>query len=917
MELNPIVRALRDRWPVVLVFAVFGLLTAGVFTRIAEDVSETRYEATAPIQFRIPSGDEAEDAARELSDAEGSAELAASALIAQDPTDRYIVADSVTAELLFVAADSDQEDAVEDATALRQAFLDVDPLAGGAPVAGRLAEIEAEADRLSDELMSLGIADQTVIDQHALIDSQALLLRQNLVNLLTLDVTATESERSENAIERNQIEAALALLATEKAALPPLIPDVPSVAFRQQALTSHLEDLGDEYERLYLRQLGVTTGGSSGPVEVEDLTPPPASIVINGLLGLLVGTLLAALAISIDTRTRRPAWVAADLTLPVLGEVPSRRLYVEPGKLWYDREARHPRKQAIQAMRAAVEGRLQGRPVSLAVAGIRTGATAVQMIGLDLAASFANAGWSVLVVDAELEGGSRPTEIKGTGPTLAEVLDRRPDDAEGARVASIAALGEALILRRNLAVIGAGTGLESPADALSGSIFQVFLEEARARHDLVLMVGGDLQSPPGQVLFQRLDAGIFCLVPGRTPTAIIEDLVDELTDRRVALLGAAFLARKGSSVKRSRPAPREKVYAVSAGAEAAGLGDSARGIESEEVPAAKATKSALAAQVARSPGSSRSGTGSGSPLGKGTAKGTAKGMAGKGSASSGRNLRDELRIVPGHPAADSPRGAELLEALADAEEGAYEKVAAFLMDWVTAMVNSSPGHSDFSDDVIAAARHGYMPLYEVRGLQSIGGHLAAEFRLQLGSRLGNRLGAEVARVLSEGAGTTDLTIDDWLAQEFFVRHLSSTENEPTIWHLASRLGTVQVLVNSSRLTRERIDELNTGVVRLTIDALEKSLKSAVRAGRAEAVERLGEQLTDARTFEIALGWLYEGTTPNARIVYPSKQADQQPHGWDPVWTEGVKPNIAPLQRLGLLVVPVLTDEELQSLRPTG
>jgi Mrp family chromosome partitioning ATPase/xanthosine utilization system XapX-like protein len=899
VELNPIVRALRDRWPVVLALAIFGLVTAGVFTTIASRGMETRYQATAPIQFSIPSGEAAEDTAQVLAEAETSAVLAASDLLSED-TDRFIFSDPDTAELLFVAADSDQAEAVADATALRQAFLDVDPLAGGAPVAGRLAEIEAEADRLSAELNALGVADQTVIDQHTLIDNQVFLLRDRLVELLTLDVTATDDDRATFALQRQQIENALVLLAEEKAALPPIVPDVPSVAFRQQALQNRLDELAGEYERLYLRQLGVTTGGSSGPVEVQDLTPPPPSLVFNGLLGLLVGTLLAVIAISIDTRTRRPAWVAADLTIPVLGEIPSRRLHVEPGKLWYDREARHPRKQAIQAMRAAVEGRLEGRPVSLAVAGIRTGSTGVQVLGLDLAASFANAGWSVLIVDAELEGGSRPNEIKGGGPTLAEVLDRRPDDSAGGRSAAIDALDKAFVPRRNLAVIGAGTGLESPADALSGTIFQVFLEEARARHDLVLVVGGDLRSPPSQVLFQRLDAGIISAVPGRTPTAVIEDLVEELTDRRVLLLGAAFLARKGSKVDRSRQkARKDRVKFVIADPE----------IPSELPPSTRpkeviraAAKSALAARVAGSPGPSGPGSEAGRPA-----------RAGAGS----RNIRDELRIVPGHPAAESPRGSELLETLADAEDGSYEKVASFLMEWVTGMINASPGNSDFSEEVIGAARAGYMPLYDVKGLQSVGGLLTAEFRTQLGSRLGQRLGSEVARVLSDGVGGDDLSIDEWLAQEYFARHIQMTNQEPKIWHLSSRLGTIQVLVNSSRLTRERIDDLNTGLVRLTIDALEKNLKSAVRAGRAETVERLGEQLTDARTFEIALGWLYEGTTPNARIVYPSKQADQQPHGWDPIWTEGVKPNIAPLQRLGLLVLPVLTDEELQSLRPTG
>jgi hypothetical protein len=262
---------------------------------------------------------------------------------------------------------------------------------------------------------------------------------------------------------------------------------------------------------------------------------------------------------------------------------------------------------------------------------------------------------------------------------------------------------------------------------------------------------------------------------------------------------------------------------------------------------------------------------------------------------------------------------QVMQALTDVEQGSYEGVARFMVDCVTALMTDPPNGSDFTNDALMAVRSGFLPLHEVKGYETVSTVLTGEFRNQIGAKLGSWLAAEAAWVLSEGFGATGvtLTLDEWLGHEYFNRHIESSGNEPTVWHLASRHGTVQLLVDSARLNQDCIDELRGSIVQRTIDALERNLKSAVRAGKAEAVERLGELLTDARTFEIALGWLYEGTTPNARLIYPSMLANQQPRGWNPIWSEGVKPNIAPLQRLGLLSVPVLTDEELQSLRPTG
>ena len=158
-------------------------------------------------------------------------------------------------------------------------------------------------------------------------------------------------------------------------------------------------------------------------------------------------------------------------------------------------------------------------------------------------------------------------------------------------------------------------------------------------------------------------------------------------------------------------------------------------------------------------------------------------------------------------------------------------------------------------------------------------------------------------------------INDWTRLHFFTRHLVDTGREPVVWHVASSHKTFEGLVHVNRCTKERIDLFRSEVLRRQIDALNKSMKAASKARRTDQVRMLEEQIKDLRTFDIAWGWLFEGTTPTARLWYPWKGPEAQPQGWDPNFDEGVRANIAPLQRLGVMAQDVLTGEELLALSP--
>jgi hypothetical protein len=152
-------------------------------------------------------------------------------------------------------------------------------------------------------------------------------------------------------------------------------------------------------------------------------------------------------------------------------------------------------------------------------------------------------------------------------------------------------------------------------------------------------------------------------------------------------------------------------------------------------------------------------------------------------------------------------------------------------------------------------------------------------------------------------------LNDWLASEFFSRHVEETGREPEVWHLASRDRTYEGLVHWRRLDADRVDNLREGVVPAMIKSLGKSLQRARRSS-LEQSEIIEGQIQDLRLFDLALGWLYEGSVADARIWYPWKSAGAQPRGWEPDPSQGVGPVLAPLQRLGLIPYRVLHSHEV-------
>ena len=164
-----------------------------------------------------------------------------------------------------------------------------------------------------------------------------------------------------------------------------------------------------------------------------------------------------------------------------------------------------------------------------------------------------------------------------------------------------------------------------------------------------------------------------------------------------------------------------------------------------------------------------------------------------------------------------------------------------------------------------------------------------------------------------------LPLARWFERDFFKRHGSQFKKRPIAWHLSSAKGHFQAIVYYHKFDRDRLTLLRARYVRDRLDSLRKQL-GTLQADASEldrrtlnAIVDLEAKIADVQDFDDRLRRLLEGREREARIWCPWKAADEQPVGWQPDINDGVRVNIAPVQRLGLLAADVLAAKDVRSL----
>lgn len=158
------------------------------------------------------------------------------------------------------------------------------------------------------------------------------------------------------------------------------------------------------------------------------------------------------------------------------------------------------------------------------------------------------------------------------------------------------------------------------------------------------------------------------------------------------------------------------------------------------------------------------------------------------------------------------------------------------------------------------------------------------------------------------------SIAEWLENAFFEYHSDLYKSRPIFWHIASSQGTSPsafgALVHYHKFNRDRMAKLRSQYLREAIETFRREAALADKEGRADDRADWQARLEEAQELDRRLQWVQEGHREGPeggerdfRILTPWKTREERPLGWDPDLDDGVKVNIEPLQKAGVLRVP--------------
>lgn len=243
-----------------------------------------------------------------------------------------------------------------------------------------------------------------------------------------------------------------------------------------------------------------------------------------------------------------------------------------------------------------------------------------------------------------------------------------------------------------------------------------------------------------------------------------------------------------------------------------------------------------------------------------------------------------LWIFHGHPA-NAEKGCALHVGLArlcgyrwPAETDTEMLLSAEGRDWLLRTTDLPPGDDDGLLALPAVA--GERPLVE-----RLRGYLAAAFGLEWSEVLERRLVAEADEVLDKRAAR-DGSLEAWLRDRAFRQHSLLFRQRPFLWHIwDGQADGFAAFLHYHRLTKAAVEKLRYSLLGDWI----ARMRDVGDNRRLEAALILQE------TLEAIL----KGESP-LDIFVRWKPIETQPIGWDPDFDDGVRQNIRPFVRAGVL-----------------
>jgi hypothetical protein len=160
-------------------------------------------------------------------------------------------------------------------------------------------------------------------------------------------------------------------------------------------------------------------------------------------------------------------------------------------------------------------------------------------------------------------------------------------------------------------------------------------------------------------------------------------------------------------------------------------------------------------------------------------------------------------------------------------------------------------------------------------------------------------------------------LEEWLDNVFFEYHTGLYKNRPIFWHIASAQGTSRfafgALVHYHRFDRNRMAKLRSTYLRDAIEEFRREAGLADKAGRSDDRLEWQAEVEEAQALDKKLQLIQEGYHEGVeggdrdyRILTPWKEPSERPRGWDPDFDDGVKVNIEPFEKAGILRVGKVT-----------